>query len=106
MDKGVPIIRPAGGDGEAGTIVAAPLVVQRGPTGALVIETPTRVEPTEDDLELLALFSSQAAIAVRNTHELERLRSGARAGLGRLARQVTHGSKNARESLGLDAAYF
>src|SRR5207249_148109 len=90
MDKGVPIIRPAGGDGEAGTIVAAPLVVQRGPTGALVIETPTRVEPTEDDLELLTLFSSQAAIAVRNTHELERLRSGALAALGRMATQVAH----------------
>ncbi|HKB24392.1 MAG TPA: response regulator, partial [Methylomirabilota bacterium] len=73
MEKGAPISQPpAEGDAEAGMIVAAPLVVRRGPAGALVIETPTRVEPTEDDLELLALFSSQAAIAVRNTHELER----------------------------------
>ena len=71
MQKGTPTTL-AGADG--GVIVAAPLVVQRGPAGALVIETPARVEPTEDDLELLAIFSSQAAIAVRNTHELERRR--------------------------------
>jgi signal transduction histidine kinase len=95
MEKGVPVSRPPeGGDAEAGTIVAAPLVVQRGPAGALVIETPTGVEPNEDDLELLAIFSSQAAIAVRNTHELERLRSGALAALGRMATQVAHEVKN------------
>src|SRR5690242_4916951 len=50
MDKGVPTTFP----GETGAIVAAPLLVQRGPAGALVIETPSRVEPTDDDLELLA----------------------------------------------------
>ena len=74
MAKGVPVTFPGSA---AGAIVAAPLVVQRGPAGALVIETAAGIEPTEDDLELLALFSSQAAVAVRNTHELERLRTGA-----------------------------
>ena len=37
--------------------MAAPLVVQRGPAGAVVIETAAGIEPTDDDLELLALFS-------------------------------------------------
>src|SRR5262245_53568959 len=91
IDKGAPTM--VAGQ-EARVIVAAPLVVQRGPVGALVIETPARVEPTEDDLELLALFSSQAAIAIRNSHELERLRSGALAALGRMATQVAHELKN------------
>jgi signal transduction histidine kinase len=91
IEKGVPTTTP-GPDGRV--VVAAPLVVQRGPVGALVIETPARVEPTEDDLELLALFSSQAAIAIRNSHELERLRSGALAALGRMATQVAHELKN------------
>jgi signal transduction histidine kinase len=59
-----------------------------------VIETSARLEPGEDDLELLALFSSQAAIAIRNTHDLESLKSGAVAALGRMATQVAHEVKN------------
>jgi signal transduction histidine kinase len=95
MDKGVPITVSGAAEGaDGGTIVAAPLVVQRGPAGALVIETAARLEPGEDDLELLALFSSQAAIAIRNTHDLESLKSGAVAALGRMATQVAHEVKN------------
>jgi two-component system, NtrC family, sensor kinase len=94
MDKGVPITTSGSLQGESGTVVAAPLVVQRGPAGALVIETAARLEPMEDDLEILALFSSQAAIAIRNTLDLERLRSGAVAALGRMATQVAHEIKN------------
>ena len=95
MDKGMPITTSGSLEqGESGTVVAAPLVVQRGPAGALVIETAARLEPMEDDLEILALFSSQAAIAIRNTLDLERLRSGAVAALGRMATQVAHEIKN------------
>jgi signal transduction histidine kinase len=82
----------AGADGRI--TLAAPLVVDGESAGALVIEAPARVEPTHDDLELLALFSSQAAVAIKNTHELSRLRSGALAALGRMAAQVAHELKN------------
>ncbi|HSE92378.1 MAG TPA: response regulator [Methylomirabilota bacterium] len=103
IEKGAPLT-VAGA--ESHVIAAAPLVVQRGPVGALVIETPARVELTEDDLDLLALFSSQAAIAIRNTHELERLRSGALAALGRMATQVAHELKNPLAGLRLYAHHL
>ncbi|PYM78698.1 MAG: hypothetical protein DME09_22935, partial [Candidatus Rokuibacteriota bacterium] len=91
---------------EGRVMLASPFFVEGGPAGAVVILAPARVEPTDDDLELLALFSSQAAIAIKNTHELSRLRSGALAALGRMATQVAHELKNPLGGLKLYARHL
>jgi signal transduction histidine kinase/FixJ family two-component response regulator len=103
MEKGAPTILT--GDDER-VALAAPLFVEGGRAGALVIEAPARVEPTEDDLDRLALFSSQAAVAIKNTHELSRLRSGALAALGRIATEVAHELKNPLGGLKLYARHL
>jgi signal transduction histidine kinase len=87
-------------------LVAAPLVVQRNAAGALVIETSSAAEPSPDDLDLLALFSAQAAVAIHNTHEYERLRSGALTALGRMATQVAHELKNPLAGILLYASHL
>ncbi len=84
--------------------LGAPLFVGGGAAGALVVET--QVEPTPDDLDLLTLFSSQAAMGLKNTRELERLRSGALAALGRMAAQVAHELRNPLGGLKLFADYL
>ncbi len=103
IERGAPTMAPGA---EGRMTLAAPLFVAGGPAGALVIDAPLRVEPTEDDLELLALFSSQAAVAIKNTHELSRLRSGALAALGRMAAQVAHELKNPLGGLKLYARHL
>ena len=90
MGEGAPTI--ANGDGRC--TIAAPLLVDGHPQGALVAENPGYVVPTEDDLELLAVFASQAAAALRNASELARLRSGALAALGQVAAEVAHELNN------------
>jgi signal transduction histidine kinase len=103
VEKGVPTML-TGTDGRVS--LAAPLVVRGGPMGALVVECPERVSPTPEDLELLALFSFQAAVALKNAHELSQLRSGALAALGRMAAQVAHELKNPLGGLKLYARHL
>ena len=96
---------PAMVSGQEGRMMlGAPLFVGGGAAGALMVETP--IEPTAEDLELLALFSSQAAVALKNARELERLRSGALAALGRMAAQVAHELRNPLGGLKLFAEYL
>jgi two-component system sensor histidine kinase HydH len=62
--------------------------------GAVVAETRSYVVPTEDDLTLIAIFASQAAVAIKNARDRSRLRGGALAALGRVATQVAHELNN------------
>jgi signal transduction histidine kinase len=91
-------------DPDGRVTLGAPLLVGGGAAGALVVET--RVEPTADDLDVLAIFSSQAAVALKNTQELERLRSGALVALGRMTAQVAHELRNPLCGLKLFAEYL
>jgi signal transduction histidine kinase len=91
------------GEGDRHTL-AAPLLVSGMPHGAVVVESPAYVVPTEGDLELLALFAAQAAVALRNANELTRLRSGALAALGRVATEVAHELNNPLNGLKLHTA--
>jgi signal transduction histidine kinase len=77
-----------------GMVLAAPLRIEGRVRGVLTAETAQTVVPTTDDLSLLALFASHAAIACRSSHDLERARSGALAALGRVAAQVAHEINN------------
>jgi signal transduction histidine kinase len=75
-------------------VLAAPLRVEGRVRGVLTAEAVRTVVPTSEDLSLLALFASHAAIALRSSHDLERARSGALAALGRVASQVAHEINN------------
>ena len=75
-------------------VIAAPLLAERTVRGVLVAETMGAFVPTKEDLSVLGLFASHAAIALRTSHELERARSGALAALGRVAAQVAHEINN------------
>lgn len=76
------------------TVLAAPLRVEGALRGVLVAETRGAVVATAEDLSLLALFASHAAIALKSSVELARARSGALAALGRVAAQVAHEINN------------
>jgi len=91
MKTGVPSAIP---EADGRVTLAAPLVVRGVPEGALVVENPSYVLPTEDDLELLTLFAAHVVVALRNTRELGRLRGSAVAALGRIANQVGHELNN------------
>jgi signal transduction histidine kinase len=81
-----------GSDGRV--MLTAPLLVDGIGEGAVVAETRSYVVPTEDDLVLIAIFASQAAVAIKNARDQSRLRGGALAALGRVATQVAHELNN------------
>ena len=91
IKRGEPTSVPVG---HACVVLAAPLRVQRRIRGVLTAETAQTVVPTTDDLTLLALFASHAAIALGSSQDLEGARSGALAALGRVASQVAHEINN------------
>ncbi|TMA39594.1 MAG: response regulator [Deltaproteobacteria bacterium] len=83
--------------------LAAPLLVRGTAEGAVVVENPSYVIATGEDVDLLRLFAAQAAVALNNARELSRLRSGALAALGRVASQVAHELNNPLGGLALYA---
>lgn len=89
--RGAPAL---GRDPDGRVLLAAPLLVDGAAEGAVVAENPAYVVPTEDDLTLIAIFASQAAVALKNAREQSRLRGGALAALGRVATQVAHELNN------------
>lgn len=100
MERGGPVHLP---QADGSVLLAAPLLVDGAPEGALVVENPAYVQPTEEDLELLAVFASQAAAAIKSSKELSRLRTGALEALGRVAMQVAHEVNNPLGGLKIQA---
>jgi signal transduction histidine kinase len=101
LQRGEPTAVPAG---RGRIVLAAPLRVENRLRGVLTAETAQTVVPTSDDLSLLALFASHAAIALRSSQDLEGARSGALAALGRVASQVAHEINNPLGGLKVYAA--
>jgi len=83
--------------------LAAPLLIRGTAEGAVVVENPSYVVATGEDVDLLRLFAAQAAVALSNARELSRLRGGALAALGRVASQVAHELNNPLGGLALYA---
>ncbi len=101
LQRGEPTAVPVG---RGQLVLAAPLRVEGRLRGVLTAETGQTVVPTSDDLSLLALFASHAAIALRSSQDLEGARSGALAALGRVASQVAHEINNPLGGLKVYAA--
>ena len=101
MQRGEPTTVPVG---SGRVVLAAPLRVEGQLRGVLTAETTQPPVPTDDDLSLLAIFASHAAIALRSSYDLEGARSGALAALGRVASQVAHEINNPLGGLKIYAA--